>query len=259
VGAIDGKHIAVKQPPGSGSDFYNYKRFYSVILFALVDGNYNFLYVNVGSNGRASDGAVFQNSALYKGFNENTLNVPEDHVVLGDSAFPLKPWLMKPYPRKQATNRETVFNYRLSRARRIVENAFGILSWRFRVFLRSIELKLSTVDDVVLAACSLHNWLRQTTAGYLPSQAVDTEDFSTGEVIPGLWRSEVDQLVSVGATGSNNYAKTAEKIRVQYTEYFWNEGSVPFQWKAVGLNEDDLDHLDDPDDPDEVDIPDNPL
>lgn len=244
-GALDGKHIAVKQPPCSGSHFYNYKGFFSTILLALVDGNYNFVYVNVGTNGRAGDANVFQASTLYHRLENNTLGIPPDHVILGDSAFPLKSYLMKPYPRKNQTNREAVFNYRLSRARRIVENAFGILAWRFRIFLKPIDLKLETVDSVVLAACSLHNWLRLTTPGYLTTAAVDSEDRYTGEVIPGLWRSEVEELLSTTTSvGSNNSTRQAQNIRDVYKEYFWSEGSIPWQWKAVGLDDSHLDDAD---------------
>lgn len=195
-GAIDGKHVGVKQPPGSGSHFFNYKKFFSVILFAMVDANYNFLYVNVGTNGWAGDAAVFSKSTLFEMLENGTLNFPEDHVILGDSAFPLKKYLMKPYARKNQSNEQAVFNYHLSRARRVVENAFGILAWRFRIFLTKIELKIDTVDLVVLAACSLHNWLRQTNPSYLTASSVDSEDRFTGETIPGLWRSKIERLLS---------------------------------------------------------------
>lgn len=100
-------------------------------------------------------------------------------------------------------------------------------------------MQTSTADKIVWAACSLHNWLGQTSASYMTRQAVDTEDLNTGEVIPGLWRSEVEELTSVRNLGSNNYKKAAEEVRSLYKAYFWNEGSVPWQWKAVGLNEED--------------------
>ena len=130
----------------------------------MVDADYNFLYVNVGANGSANDSTIFQDSPLYAALEKNTLNMPPGSVILGDSIFPLKTWLMKPYSRRNCNAQRTVFNYRLSRARRVVENAFGILTWRFRVFKSAIELKLSTVDEVVLATCALHNWLRSRTA-----------------------------------------------------------------------------------------------
>lgn len=122
----------------------------------------------------------------------------------------------------------------------MVENAFGILASRFRVFTRPIELKVDTVDSVIIAACTLHNWLRANSPGYITSQTVDTEDPSTGTVIPGSWRQEVRELESVTLRGSNNYSKAAEDLRSQYTKYFWSAAPIPQQWKAVGVNEEDV-------------------
>uniref|UniRef100_A0A6P7FE40 Putative nuclease HARBI1 n=1 Tax=Diabrotica virgifera virgifera TaxID=50390 RepID=A0A6P7FE40_DIAVI len=62
VGAMDGKHISIQAPINSGTDFFNYKSFFSIVLFAVVDANYNFIYANVGCQGRISDGGVFNDS-----------------------------------------------------------------------------------------------------------------------------------------------------------------------------------------------------
>ncbi|XP_045121513.1 uncharacterized protein LOC123510410 [Portunus trituberculatus] len=58
IGALDGKRVLICKPPNSGSTFYDYKGHVSVILMALVDADCKFLYVDVGSCGRASDGGV---------------------------------------------------------------------------------------------------------------------------------------------------------------------------------------------------------
>ena len=60
-GAIDAKHCQMKRPDNSFSEFYNYKGTYNIILFALVDADYRFVFIDMGSNGRVNDGAVFRN------------------------------------------------------------------------------------------------------------------------------------------------------------------------------------------------------
>ena len=59
VGAIDGKHVAIQKPRNSGSQYYNYKNFFSVVLMAAVDANYQFLWCSVGHPGRSSDAGIF--------------------------------------------------------------------------------------------------------------------------------------------------------------------------------------------------------
>ncbi|GFX36162.1 protein ALP1-like [Trichonephila clavipes] len=235
-GAIDGKHVLIKRPPGSGSVYYNYKKTYSIILFPMVDADYCFTYVDVGGNGRANDSAVFRNSSLNIAMENKAIGFPEDHVIIGDDAFPLRPDLMKPFSKHGLSDEEKIFNYRTSRARRVSENAFGILAWRFRVFSKAIELKPDTIDRVILAACSLHNWLRKTSPGhYMPQNALDREDFNTGEVTPGQWRLHANTLRPVTSLGSNNPNRTAIQIRQQFMKYFTEENPLPWQWEKLGL------------------------
>ena len=85
------------------------------------------------------------------------------HCIVGDEAFPLRLDLMKPFPRGQRGNKlpenQLVFNYRLSRAHRISENAFGILVQRWRVFDRWMYLSDENAIKVIQAATVLHNYL----------------------------------------------------------------------------------------------------
>ena len=97
---------------------------------------------------------------------------------------------MKPYS-GEMTLEERIFSYRLSRARRIIENCFGILRARFRIFRQPIKAAIETVEVIVLVACALHNYLRLTeNAAYCPAGFVDCETRS-GEIKHGKWRTVV--------------------------------------------------------------------
>ncbi|XP_034837923.1 protein ALP1-like isoform X1 [Maniola jurtina] len=227
-GAIDGKHIKITGSKEYGSVNFNYKKDNSIVLMALVDHDYCFTYINVGANGSASDGGIFKNCSIYNQL-ETSGFIPEGGVIVADAAFPLKTYMMKPYPGPNLSFEEKIFNYRLSRARRIVENAFGILANRFRVFEKAISTKIDTVDHIVFAACSLHNWLRKKSSAYLTTCSVDRDDIDTHSLIEGMWRTDVRGLNSITQQGSNHSSLSAREKRTQYTNYFVNEGKVPWQ------------------------------
>lgn len=237
-GALDGKHIRIQRPPNSTSTFFNYKQFYSIVLFAMVDADYCFRYIDVGSDGRASDSTIFRTSTLNVAMEMNLLNWPEGGVCVGDDAFPLRTNLLKPFSHRNLTLEEKIFNYRLSRARRISENAFGILASRFRILRRPIDLKVETTEVLVKAACAIHNWLRISSKNYMPPRCVDREDLHTNVIQPGTWRTEVtEQLRSInrdeGGYLSNHYSNDAESLRRKYARAFRTTLSVPWQSRAV--------------------------
>ena len=76
VGALDGKHIAIKKPKKSGSEYFNYKGYFSLVLFALVDADFKFLWVNVGASGSLSDAQIFNRSKLKRRSENGTLGLP---------------------------------------------------------------------------------------------------------------------------------------------------------------------------------------
>nr|CAI5817979.1 unnamed protein product [Callosobruchus analis] len=155
-----------------------------------------------------------------------------DGIIVGDAAFPLKSYLLKPYPGSQLSTSEKIFNYRLSRARRIVENAFGILVSRFRVFENAIPTSLNTVDAIVCASCALHNWLRKNSYSYITPTCVDRED-SEGQIIPGTWRSEITPLISINDQRRGNHSVNAKEKRDLLKSYFMTNGSVPWQFNRI--------------------------
>lgn len=210
---------------------------------ALVNANYEFMMVHTGTNGKVSDGGVLHETTFYKKLVNNNLNLPNPTVInetqyvlpytfIGDQAFPLMVNLMKPYPDKCITGEEKIFNYRLSRARRVVENAFGILASRFRVFLSPITINVKNVDTVVLASCAIHNYLRRNAANnYMPPSYADCEDTANGVVVPGQWRDigGLMPLQQVPRPANLN----AKETRDMYKNFFNNEGRTSFQDKMV--------------------------
>lgn len=173
IGALDGKHVEINAPPNSGSNYFNYKRTFSVVLLALVNADYRFIAVDIGSYGKNSDGGIFGSSRLGKALHNGTLDIPGSkqlpgsdsptpYVIVADSAFPLKTYLMRPYPesRHDLTIQNRIYNYRHCRARRVVENGFRILAQRFRIDLRTINSKPGYIEKIILVTCILHNYLR---------------------------------------------------------------------------------------------------
>ena len=134
IGAIDGSHISIIAPTENSIDYYNRKGHYSVILQAVVDHEHKFLDVCVGWPGSARDARVFGNSKIYSkcdsgSFLPNWPRTINDTTIslLGDPAYPLKTWLMKPFSDTGLTQRQQKVNQQSSHARVVVENAFGWL------------------------------------------------------------------------------------------------------------------------------------
>uniref|UniRef100_A0A0P4WI79 DDE Tnp4 domain-containing protein n=1 Tax=Scylla olivacea TaxID=85551 RepID=A0A0P4WI79_SCYOL len=109
LGALDEKCVLIAKPHNTGSEYYDYKDNFSIIMMALVDANHEFLYVDVGAYGKASDGGVWNKYTLNSVIERNDINIPAPHnipftnrlspyIIVGDETFPLKQNLMKPHP-----------------------------------------------------------------------------------------------------------------------------------------------------------------
>ena len=232
LGAIDGKHVTIQAPNNSGSSYFNYKKSFSIVLLAVCNAKYEFILVDIGEAGRNSDSGIYNSSLIGKAIDENMLNFPGmttlpgydqnvsfPYIFVADEGFALKPNMLRPYSRKNAFDAsEFIFNYRLSRARRVIENTFGILATRFRIFRRPIIASVENVQSTAKACVALHNYLMKTNNRYFPSSINEIDNSNTEGLCP------------ISRQGSRNSSVIAKNIRDQFKDYFnSNVGAVPWQ------------------------------
>ena len=250
IGALDGKHIRCHCPANSGSIYFNFHGWYSIVLMALCSARYSYLMVNIGSVGSASDGGIFERSGMKNAINNNVLCLPKEcflpntnikcpYVITADDAFPLGHHLMKPYGGRYLEHTKRIFNYRLSRARRVSENTFGISAARWRILKRPIDAIPERCVGITRAVVALHNYLMfhesslpRDERRYCPPGYVDTED-KNANVVYGAWRGDVmkdtGHLSLAQSTTSNACKNNAKKIRDCFKDFCNSrQGSVPW-------------------------------
>lgn len=164
---------------------------------------------------------MFKNSNFGKLLYSNKLDLPEPallpetesnpqpYVFIGDEAFALHTHLLRPYPGRKLTDIRRVFNYRLSRARRMVECAFGVLANKWRVLHTPIQVEPDFTDDIIKACCVLHNFVRKR----------DGTNFENSETI---------SLEDIEVHGTGTRSQGIE-VRDFFSNYFIGPGAVPFQ------------------------------
>lgn len=120
-----------------------------MVLSAVRDARYCFTPVEYVSN---NDSGILRNSKMGRRFGNDEMSIPESEKILGDDLelpyffvrdeiFPLQTWLVRLFPGKALINEmRKIFKYCLSRARRILENKFGILVPGWRIFDPSLSM-----------------------------------------------------------------------------------------------------------------------
>lgn len=226
-GSIDGKQCQIKCPPNTGSEYFNYLHYYSIILQAVADADKKFIAIEVGGKGKQSDGGTFIASTLFRLLESGKFNVPPPqmlpgsaialpNVLIGDEAYPLKPYLMRPYPRRSLTPQKKNFNDRLSSARKCVECAFGILYSKWRFLAKDIETLPERACIYIKCACILHNFVRER----------DGEKDADYIEVTRMMNSDNNGPTSQrGNRINNNYSQAASEIRDEFTKYFWDHGN----------------------------------
>ena len=141
---------------------------------------------------------------------------------------------MKPYPQHGLDLGKRVYNCRHSCARRVSENLCGILTNRWRVFRTVLMLPPKSIETLVLAALTLHNYLMQNSSSrcYCPTGLCDRE-IAGGTTVQGSWRqdraSESFLPLQVPPCGHNS-STDAKMVRETFKDFFFHEGAVIWQW-----------------------------
>ena len=226
-------------PKNSGSRYCNYKKTNSLVLMAISDANCKFILIDVGGEGRRSDGGIFEESEIGKRFIENKMCLPQPscieengpkipYFLVGDEAFALTNFMMRPYPRRGLLNEEKeVLNYRICRPRRIIECSFGILSSKFRIFRSLAVISVEKWRLIIQAAVCIHNFILMNGGS-----ANIKNKKNRAKMQKSFEKSIFHQSAGVNYCVPNT-KKSAFQIRDYLAKYFCNEGAVPWQWQKV--------------------------
>ncbi|CAN8000380.1 unnamed protein product [Ixodes hexagonus] len=236
IGALDGKHVRIVCPKDSGSYYYNYKMYHSIVLMALVDADLKAIYVHAGVNGRCNDSVAFKSSSLYEKLASPTCGLPPpqalsgcakatNHVIVADAAFQLSDRVLRPYGKAQLQKDDKrkkerrVYNVRHCTARHVVESYFGIMASRFRILLTTINTCPSNASLITLTCCLLTNFIRVRSGADRVGGASTLQQFDAPE-------ASLDSVQRAGI-------KSSASQRDEFKDYFSNEGRVVWQYQCL--------------------------
>jgi hypothetical protein len=202
---------------------------------ACCDADGKFTMIETGYAGRNSDGGIFRASKMGQWLERNGLNLPDHeklpydqeggnfpYYFVADEAFPLKSYLMRPYPKRRLNSRKRAYNYRLSRARKTVECAFGMMTQKLLSSPSHCKNE-NTINSIIHKVCILHNFICTGEGTLYESRFAEEED--VGEV-----PSHIHDIVEKDTVLRER--STAQFIRDHLCNYFLKEHvALPWQWK----------------------------
>ncbi|KAL4126170.1 hypothetical protein QTP88_010396 [Uroleucon formosanum] len=226
--------------------------YHLIVLLACSDADCFFTTNEAGYAGRNSDGGIFRASTIKKWITTGRLNIPfpskliDDYnfpfYFVGDEAFPLTPYLLRPYPQKTLDNVKRIFNYRLSRGRKTVKCDFGMMAEKFRVLSSAIRTRnTERVTDIIKSVCILHNLIRKKEeVKYTPYEQVeniqDSIDSTTILPIQDIVlrnRASAHELVTMSISKKavkRKYEEEKREFKLEWEElyFFIQKNDKPF-------------------------------
>lgn len=226
VGAGDGKLIEVYAPNRSGSMYFNYQKYFSTNLFGICDAHKSFVYVDIGSYGKQSDGGVLFHSTFGKRLDTNNLNLPTPEALpntstifpyffIADTAYPLKENLLTPYSGNPSnlTEVQANFNNELSSVRKVIENAFAILVRRWQVFIGPIQMQPTNVERILKATTVLHNYIKSfEDEGSIRYMREERFNYPTNQALVSFYESEL----RLSSARTSEYAHNLRDVYANY-------------------------------------------
>ncbi|XP_050515302.1 putative nuclease HARBI1 [Diabrotica virgifera virgifera] len=166
IGCIDCTHIAIVAPPlehpvHPGIAYLNRKGFHSINCQLICDSNLKILNCNARYPGSTHDSAIWTMSNVIQHMEQTYGNGERGFWLLGDSGYPLQPWLLTPIEGAQQNTPEGRYTFSHSSVRNCVERCNGVLKMRFRCLLKHRVLHYTPVKaaEIINACCVLHNIL----------------------------------------------------------------------------------------------------
>lgn len=208
------------------------------MLLGCSDADGLITMIETGYAGRNSDGGIFRASAMKYWLTRSELDIPSPsklpydendcnfpYYFVGDEAFPLSPYLIRPYPRRNLDNLQRVFNYRLSCGRKTIECTFGMMTEKFQVLSTAICCHdVGKVNDIIKSCCVLHNFVRKREGTQYTVQHFGNVNLCNTIDLP---------TSSTLSERTVNGHLTAYSIRNYLARYFITPpASIPWQWNS---------------------------
>ncbi|XP_050507518.1 putative nuclease HARBI1 [Diabrotica virgifera virgifera] len=213
LGAIDCTHIAIISPPENypALPYYCRKGYYSINCQIVVDSKYNILNMNARFPGSTHDSAIWQASNI-KTIMENLYIGGANYFLIGDSGYPLQPFLLTPFENPQENTPESNYNYHFIRSRNVVEKLNGVLKSRFRCLLKHRALNYNPIKagKIIYSCGALHN-IANFYKDEVPEEGDDVEPDNEND-IDIIENRPVD----------HNWYRRGEQIRAGIVQQYFN-------------------------------------
>ena len=221
VCAVDGWLCRIQVPrykevPFVTGYFSGHYQCYGLNVQAACDSDCTFVYFSVTCPGGSNDSFAYYNCKLH----DLIENLPEGFWVAGDNAYVLTEKLLVPYSGKQRYEpSNSIFNFFLSQLRIRIEQSFGMLVNKWRIFKRPIECKLYKTTLIIHTAMRLHNFCIHERLDNIP-------DVHYPETyIPSYYEYlDIDLHHYSSSNPSNSSTKIRQKTRQSIRDMLYNKG-----------------------------------